>query len=142
MPDMPFLRLFRPLLALGLFVLLASGKCQNQQPAAMVQATPLLAQIAAEAKWVHSYENDANGFKAYRPSSYAFPPARGREAFALTSDGAFTHYPIAPTDGNSEIKGTWAPKGERAISISLENGEAFSLSFHALEGGILLLRKE
>ncbi len=58
-------------------------------------------------KWIHSHEDDLDTIRVYRPVNYDFPPARGRDGLAFRSDGVYLRYPIAPTDGNLEVIGTW-----------------------------------
>ncbi len=77
--------------------------------------------------WIHSFEDDTDSYKAYRPAAYAFPPARGREGFELKKDGNFTFYAIAPTDGSQAIAGTWKLTGKRTLSIQLKNGTAMTI---------------
>jgi hypothetical protein len=58
-------------------------------------------------KWIHSHEDDRDDIRVYRPVDYDFPPARGRDGLAFRSDGVYVRSPIAPTDGNLEVIGTW-----------------------------------
>ncbi len=110
------------LLFLGIVSILSIGcKTENGQ-------YQWLKQLTSEEKWVHSYEDDKNGWQAYRPSSYAFPPARGRKAFKILKDGYFADLPISPRDGNSELTGKWSlVVGQQVLSINLDNGQAFKL---------------
>jgi hypothetical protein len=75
-------------------------------------------------KWIHSHEDDRDNLRVYRPVNYDFPPARGRDALAFRSDGVYLRYPIAPTDGNLEVIGTWrliSPDQPFAIELQLPN---------------------
>lgn len=60
--------------------------------------------------WIHLYEEDdaTQQHQAYRPATYTFPPARGRDGFEIKENGVFVAYPIAPTDGNLTIEEKWA----------------------------------
>lgn len=59
--------------------------------------------------WVHSQEedNDSAGYKTYRPSTYPFPPARGRDGFYIKKNGILTDYRIAAADGSQAVPGKW-----------------------------------
>ena len=62
--------------------------------------------------WVHSFEDDSREnsmakYKTYRPSTYHFPPARGRDAFEIKEHSVFISHPIAPADGNLTITEKW-----------------------------------
>ncbi len=69
-------------------------------------------------KWMHSHEEDEGDIKVFRPSTYKFPPTRGRRGFLLQMDGnALTSYDIAPTDGTMERKGNWKELGNNTIAF-------------------------
>jgi len=66
----------------------------------------------------------------FRPSSYGFPPARGRKSFSLKPGGTLIEGGIAPNDAQIETEGTWrledgclsfyaksAPKASRVMKI-------------------------
>ncbi len=57
--------------------------------------------------WIRSFEDDKNGVEAYRPESYDFPPARGREGWKFEEDGTLKKQAIAPTDGYITKEGKW-----------------------------------
>lgn len=63
-------------------------------------------------RWVHSREEDTAGQSVYRSADYAFPPARGRDAFELQADGTSIDAPIAPGDGNLSARGRWELQGD------------------------------
>ena len=58
-------------------------------------------------KWVHSHEDDTDAETVYRPSTFAFPPSRGRRALDLRGDGSLAESAIGPTDAPVESAGTW-----------------------------------
>ena len=59
-------------------------------------------------RWLHSYEEDTAGQIVYRPASFKFPPARGRDGFELRADQSMIELRIGPTDRIEEIPGKWA----------------------------------
>jgi len=67
--------------------------------------------------WVHSFEEDTATSKVYRPRSYEFPLARGREAFELRSNGEYIRYNIARRDGNVAMQGSWKRVGPAALEV-------------------------
>ena len=70
--------------ALGLLGCSHGGSERNPSPTQATQALP----DSLWQHWVHSFEDDGPGFRAYRPKGYAFPPARGREGFPWSATGA------------------------------------------------------
>ncbi len=73
--------------------------------------------------WIRSFEDDKDGTQAYRPETYEFPPARGREGWRFEEDGTLTKQAIAPTDGYISQRGKWnfyTQKGKPILDIILE----------------------
>jgi hypothetical protein len=62
-------------------------------------------------RWLHSHEEDTAEEMVFRPASFRFPPARGREGFELRSDQSMIEIRIGPTDRIEEISGTWKVEG-------------------------------
>jgi hypothetical protein len=92
--------------------------------------------------WVHSFEDDGPGFRAFRPRNYAFPPARGREGFKLERDGRYVRYAIARGDGNAEAAGTWKRVAPDTLEVKPAGGDAERLQILSVEDGLLKLRDE
>lgn len=69
-----------------------------------VQPNPLLYR-----HWIHSQEEDngTQAYKVYRPATYSFPPARGRDGFEIKKNGTVVSHPIAAADGNQTILEKW-----------------------------------
>jgi hypothetical protein len=57
--------------------------------------------------WLHSREEDTATTSVYRPASYPFPPARGRNGFELKPDGSLLESGPGPTDKTQKTIGTW-----------------------------------
>lgn len=67
----------------------------------------MISRDAVVGQWAHSHEDDHDGVQVFRPARYPFPPARGRTAFTLQSDGnAVTGQP-GPVDRGESVVGTW-----------------------------------
>ena len=63
-------------------------------------------------RWLHSHEEDSAAEMVFRPSTFAFPPSRGRVGFELKDNGSYVDRGIGPGDGLLEAEGEW----------SMENG--------------------
>ncbi len=94
-------------------------------------------------KWYHSYEDDTNGLKVYRPSTYDFPPSRGRTGFEITEDGDFIQHRIGPTDIPLEILGTWKAANESDLEIEFPNNsnKAFRIQILSVTKDLLTTRQ-
>ena len=76
--------------------------------------------------WTHSYEEDKDGLKTFRPCEYKkFPPARYRNVFTLEADGKTTYLVLAPTDRHYKEDGKWTydAKTSSLIIYNLEGEE-------------------
>jgi Pregnancy-associated plasma protein-A len=82
--------------------------------------------------WVHSYEEDTEGVKVYRPSDYKFPPSRGRKGFEIKENGEFIEYTIAPSDGLHKEVGHWQAEEPTKAKVYLENRNKESLTLNIL----------
>jgi hypothetical protein len=67
--------------------------------------------------WVHSHEEDTDAEKVYRPSSYHFPPSRGRQSFELKPDGTLVEHGPGPTDRPQESPGSWKLEGDDTLAF-------------------------
>ncbi|WP_422930159.1 hypothetical protein [Singulisphaera sp. PoT] len=73
--------------------------------------------------WVHSDEEDTEDFEVYRPESFDFPPARGRDGFEVKRGGAFVLREIGPADGIEEVDGKWEFKPADALSVTFPDAK-------------------
>lgn len=71
--------------------------------------------------WKHSYEDKVEDGTAFRPSNHKFPPSRGRKGFEFKSDGSFTAYMIAPTDGYDIKPGKWTRVGKDILELDFDD---------------------
>jgi hypothetical protein len=67
--------------------------------------------------WVHSHEEDGAETMVFRPSSYRFPPSRGRRSFQLRQDGSLVSAGPGPDDRTVRADGVW----------NLENSDTLTL---------------
>ena len=112
------------------------------EPAHAVGAPPLPPELWGH--WVHSFEEDTATSRVYRPRSYEFPLARGREGFELRSTGEYVRYDIARRDGNVAMQGSWKRVGPAKLEVVVKrNGQAEREVLHIIscEDGLLKLAK-
>jgi hypothetical protein len=93
--------------------------------------------------WVHSHEEDTEDVIVYRPSNYAFPPARGRRGFEFREGGQFIDYGIAPANGTLESVGRWHVERPGLVRIDLESNHtrSFTLDIISCDGETLKIRR-
>lgn len=92
--------------------------------------------------WIHSHEEDYDGKQVFRRSSFAFPPSRGREQFDLQPKGVILYYGIAPNDGTADpVEGSWEIPSERAMEVSLPQGEGFAAELVEISSDRLVIQK-
>ena len=63
--------------------------------------------------WRHSHEEDQGDQIVFRPSTFTFPPARGRVAFRLDEDGVAKRFPIGADDRSGSVEAGWRLSGDR-----------------------------
>jgi len=92
--------------------------------------------------WWHSHEEDRGDVRVYRPSDYAFPPARGRRGFEFREGGEFIYYGIAPADGSLRSVGRWHVEGTGRVRIDLEDEytRSFTIDIVYCDDNILKVR--
>jgi hypothetical protein len=96
---------------------------------------------AALAKsWVHSHEEDKEGVQVFRPESYPFPPARGRDALRLDADGSLMKSIPGPDDRTStQPAGCWKVHGKKLI-LEQQDGTSKEYAIECVDPDKLLLR--
>lgn len=98
----------KTLLLLFFMLGLSAAGCQNDDLQSLFGIT-----------FHHSYEDDKEGMKAFRPDNYDFPPSRGRSGFRIEEGGTFTSLAIAPTDGIREVEGSWEVARQDPLTIEV-----------------------
>lgn len=74
-------------------------------------------------RWLHSHEEDTDSEMVFRPSTFAFPPSRGRSGFELGPDGSAVTISPGPTDVPQEGGGKWALDGTNRLSVHLPDAQ-------------------
>lgn len=94
-------------------------------------------------RWVHSFEEDAEGVSVYRPFGFEFPPAFGRDGFDIKRNGEFIRYDIGPADELVEVPGRWKAKGSNTIVVHFDNPdvEPDTLDIVSREDDVLRIRR-
>ena len=120
-----------PLLVGAAFVLAASScHVPSQLPAQVIQH-PQAKNLTQT--WRHSQEEDQDAIQVYRPASYAFPPARGREGYTFAPDGQLTKLAIAPTDGTLPLPGHWRWVSAHALHLTFDDSSQQDCRLEVLE---------
>lgn len=93
--------------------------------------------------WVHSHEEDVDESIVYRPSTFDFPPSRGREHWELRTGGTAIRHAIAPADGSIRHEGTWSLSSDSLLTIDLASGSPMHHAFRvvAVDTARLVLRR-
>jgi hypothetical protein len=68
--------------------------------------------------WIHSHEEDTEDKKVYRPSTFEFPPSRGRDGFEIKENGEFVLSIMGPTDRPEKIVGNFT-KDSNKLNVEL-----------------------
>jgi hypothetical protein len=58
-------------------------------------------------RWYHSFEEDHDGIRVYRPRDFEFPPARGRGGVEFDADGSFVDWGPGAGDAPQGRPGSW-----------------------------------
>ncbi|MFF0817919.1 hypothetical protein ACFYVR_22550 [Rhodococcus sp. NPDC003318] len=75
-------------------------------------------------RWRHSFEEDHDDVRVYRPAGFDFPRARGRGGIEFRPDGTFVDWAVGPADANEPREGTWATGAEReSLEVTTAAGE-------------------
>ena len=140
----PLLMKYLSVLALLAFLFTAT-QCKTNKTATNQLTSNSGTATMLEKTWLHSYEDDEDGLKAYRPNTYSFPPSRGRTGFAFKPGGKFLQYDIAPTDGLEEVPGTWKMTDDKTIQISFpagSKGQPYTMEIVSVSNDLLKVRRK
>ena len=103
--------------------------------------------IAGEAlhqTWVHSHEEDTESEMVFRPSSYRFPPSRGRKSFELKAGGSLLQTGPGPADVPQQQQGTWRLIGDNELAFFFASATVPQLVMQivSLEKNRLVVRRK
>lgn len=91
--------------------------------------------------WTHSREEDQSDIQVYRPSDYAFPPARGREGLEFRPNGEFILYQIGATDASHAVSGQWSLQDSNRVEVQLPD-QSYQLAILECDEQILKVRRQ
>ena len=92
--------------------------------------------------WVHSHEEDTETETVYRPTSFDFPPARGRTGFELHADQSCIRIGIAAADGSVVSDGTWEVEDSDGLQIRIKcQNESQTLDVVSMDRDRLVIRR-
>jgi hypothetical protein len=124
----------KSIVTLFIFLVLSAQTCKKVQ-------TDLPAGLFRH--WVHSFEEDAAGLQTYRPATYSFPVARGREGFQLKEDGTFILHRTGPADGIEKVNATWKALSENTFRVELQHPDIAPYTIQIIQATdtVLTLKK-
>jgi hypothetical protein len=94
-------------------------------------------------QWFHSHEEDTGNLMVFRPSSYRFPPSRGRKGYTFQPDGIYIESGPGPTDVPVSSKGTWRLKAHGVLALISPAGvQELLLRIISLEPDRLVVQKD
>jgi len=79
--------------------------------------------------WIHSHEEDSQGKSVYGPSTFIFPPSRGRHGFEIKKNGEFIQYIPGPTDRQEKLIGSYEFSDPNTLVILILDGKHKKISF-------------
>ncbi|GAA2518717.1 hypothetical protein GCM10010423_08560 [Streptomyces levis] len=92
--------------------------------------------------WFHSYEEDHEDVRVYRPDDYPFPPARGRHGMEFAPDGGFVDRPLGRGDAPGAVLGRWRPVSDRHLALSFDGDRPDrELEVLRCDGNVLHVRR-
>ncbi|MGW6376989.1 hypothetical protein ACWFRB_13100 [Rhodococcus sp. NPDC055112] len=75
-------------------------------------------------RWGHSFEEDHDGVRVYRPAGFDFPRARGRDGIEFRPDGSYVDWATGRGDANEARDGTWVSSAENeSLELTSAAGE-------------------
>lgn len=72
-------------------------------------------------KWVHSWEDDTEEYRAYRPSHHRFPRSRPRHGIEFKKGGGFVYHKIDQTDKIVEVEGFYEITSDDTILVKFKD---------------------
>lgn len=105
-------------------------------------------------KWVASYEEDKDGIKTFRDSTFKFPPSRFRPKMQFFDNGKFIEYGAGPSDKPEKHEGQWIYSAKtQTFDITFnkvalhplpefsEEKKPYSLTIVSLDKGVLKVKR-
>jgi len=109
---------------------LSATKCKN---------TPQDANQFLLQSWMHSHEESGEQGEVYRPSSYDFPPSRGRYGYEFKADGTLISKGPGASDRPESQKGKWEILSDGSLKLNSGDNESKVFTIVSLEKDKLVL---
>ena len=95
-------------------------------------------------RWFHSFEEDTEDGRVYRPASFKFPRSRGRTGFELKADGTCVYIAIGRGDVPKEVPGNWSleEKARPILHLRLSSGEIFTILVISVRRDRLVMQRD
>ncbi|QDQ90960.1 zinc metalloprotease [Rhodococcus sp. WB9] len=103
------------------------------RPGGTESAASALVARSAAGRWRHSFEEDHDGVRVYRPAEFDFPRARGRGGIEFRPDGSFVDWAIGRGDANEAREGTWVPADDGRLEVTTAAGDSRTVRVVRLE---------
>ncbi|EHI45523.1 ulilysin [Rhodococcus opacus PD630] len=103
------------------------------RPGGTESAASALVARSAAGRWGHSFEEDHDGVRVYRPAEFDFPRARGRGGIEFRPDGSFVDWAIGRGDANEAREGTWVPVDDGRLEVTTAAGDSRTVRVVRLE---------
>jgi len=92
--------------------------------------------------WIHSYEEDTKDKKVYRPSTFEFPPSRGRDGFEIKENGEFILHISGATDKREKISGNFKLDSNNLnIELTSQMQKSFVMTILSCDESQLIIKK-
>jgi hypothetical protein len=92
--------------------------------------------------WVHSHEEDSADKMVFRPSSYRFPPSRGRKSFQLQANGTLVSSGPGPDDRTTSATGVWKLEDADRLTLQPAGAAKTSMKILSAEPDRLVVKKD
>jgi hypothetical protein len=92
--------------------------------------------------WIHSHEEDKADKKVYRPSTFEFPPSRGRDGFEIRENDEFILYITGPADKPEKILGNFTIDSNK-LNIELRSiQKSYTMTILSCDENLLIIQKK
>jgi hypothetical protein len=91
--------------------------------------------------WIHSHEEDTEDKKVYRPSTFEFPPSRGRDGFEIRENGEFVLSFPGPTDRSEKIIGNFTIDSNKLNVELVSTQKSYTLTILSCDENRLIIQK-
>lgn len=97
--------------------------------------------VALAQTWVHSHEEDGTDTMVFRPSSFKFPPSRGRRSFQLRADGSLVSSGPGPDDRAVRADGAWTLDNSDVLTLQPTGKAPSSMKIVSADPTRLVVKK-